>query len=213
METEPSKAEQLEQLAEKARLCTACPLAQTRTNVVFGEGNPEAPLVFVGEGPGAQEDATGRPFVGRAGKLLDECLAENRMSRKHVYICNVVKCRACVVEGRSVQNRAPRPAEIAACARWLDPQLTIISPLVIVCLGAPSANTLIHSGFRMLAERGQWFTNGRYAPHMMAALHPAYILRQQGAAYEEARRSLVKDIEAARLRVIEARKAPKLTLF
>jgi len=213
MMQEPSKAEQLAALAEQAKNCTACPLAETRTNVVFGEGNPEAPLVFVGEGPGAQEDATGRPFVGRAGQLLDECLAACKLSRKHVYICNVVKCRACIREGRSVQNRAPRPAEIDACSRWLDPQLTIISPLVIVCLGAPSANTLIHSGFRMLAERGQWFSNSRYAPHIMAALHPAYILRQQGASFEEARRWLINDIEAARVRVVEARKAPKLTLF
>lgn len=213
MDSEQTKAEQLAAVANEARTCTACPLAETRTNVVFGEGNPEAPLVFVGEGPGAQEDATGRPFVGRAGKLLDECLAECRLSRKHVYICNVVKCRACIIEGRSVQNRAPRPAEIAACAKWLDAQLSIIAPLVIVCLGAPSANTLIHSGFRMLAERGQWFTDGRYAPYMMAALHPAYILRQQGAAYEEARRSLVRDIEAARVRVVELRNAPRMTLF
>ncbi len=206
-------ADQLAKLAERARACTACPLAETRTNVVFGDGNPESPLVFVGEGPGAQEDATGVPFVGRAGKLLDECLRENGMTRKHVYICNVVKCRACVVDGSSVQNRAPRPVEIAACSTWLEQQLALIRPLVIVCLGGPSASTLIHSGFRMLQECGKWFENSRFAPHIMAALHPAYVLRQAGPAFAEARGLLVADIGAARLKVIEARKAPKTTLF
>ena len=206
-------AEQLARVAEQNRSCTACPLAATRTNVVFGDGNPESPLVFVGEGPGAQEDATGVPFVGRAGKLLDECLRENGMSRKHVYICNIVKCRACIVNGSTVQNRAPRPAEITACSGWLEQQLTIIQPLVIVCLGGPSASTLIHSGFRMLQERGKWFTGCRFAPHVMAALHPAYVLRQAGPAFTEARSRLVSDIGAARLKVIEARKAPRTTLF
>ncbi|NUQ70753.1 MAG: uracil-DNA glycosylase [Chthonomonadales bacterium] len=208
-----SRGERLEALRQEALSCRACPLWETRTNVVFGEGNPDAPLVFVGEGPGAQEDATGRPFVGRAGKLLDECMAECGITRKHVYICNVVKCRACIREAGKVQNRAPRPAEVAACSRWLDQQLTIIQPLVIVCLGAPSANAMIHPGFRMLAERGQWFDTCRYAPHAIAALHPAYILRQQGQAFDETRRSLVNDIEAARKKVIEARRAPQRTLF
>lgn len=208
-----SVPELLDELAGRNRECTACPLAETRTNVVFGDGNPESPLVFVGEGPGAQEDATGVPFVGRAGKLLDECLAENGMTRKHVYICNIVKCRACIVDGPSVQNRAPRPVEIAACAPWLEQQLALIRPLVIVCLGGPSASTLIHSGFRMLQERGKWFNTCRFAPHAMAALHPAYVLRQAGQSFAEARGHLVNDIGAARLKVIEARKAPRPTLF
>jgi DNA polymerase len=208
-----TRSDRISALAQDARDCHDCPLAETRSNVVFGDGNPDAPLVFVGEGPGAQEDATGRPFVGRAGKLLDECLAECRLYRRHVYICNIVKCRACIVEGARVQNRAPRPAEIAACARWLDQQLIAIAPLVIVCLGAPSASALIHPSFRMLAERGKWFDACQYAPYVTAALHPAYILRQSGQAFDEARRSLVNDIEAARLKVIEARKAPRATLF
>jgi DNA polymerase len=210
---ETPAATRLTALAAECAQCSDCPLALSRTNVVFGEGNPEAPLVFVGEGPGAQEDATGRPFVGRAGKLLDECLLENGMTRKHVYICNTVKCRACVIEGTSVQNRPPRPAEIEACSRWLHAQLGILQPLVLVCLGAPAANSLIHSGFRMLQERGTWFTGCRFAPHATAALHPAFVLRQAGPAYEQARTSLVADIAAARLKVIEARKTPKQTLF
>ncbi|MBM3492744.1 MAG: uracil-DNA glycosylase [Armatimonadetes bacterium] len=207
------KGDRLTTLAAECATCADCPLAQTRTNVVFGEGNPEAPLVLVGEGPGAQEDATGRPFVGRAGKLLDECLIENGMTRKHVYICNTVKCRACVIEGASAQNRAPRPTEIAACSKWLTRQLDILQPLVLVCLGGPAANTLIHTGFRMLQERGQWFTDCRFAPHATAALHPAFVLRQAGPAFIEARANLVRDIGAARIKVIEARRTPRQTLF
>ena len=203
----------LAELAHEASVCTACDLSATRTKVVFGEGNPDAPLVFVGEGPGQHEDATGRPFVGRAGALLDECLRENGMSRKHVYICNIVKCRACIVEAGRVQNRAPRYDEVSACARWLEPQLTIIKPLVIVCLGSPSANALIHKNFRIMQERGQWFTTSPYCRAITAALHPAFILRQEGPAYESYRRLLVDDIAAARLKVIEAKKAPPKTLF
>jgi uracil-DNA glycosylase family protein len=208
-----SNALLLQEVAERAAVCTACELAETRNKVVFGEGNPDAPLVFVGEGPGQHEDATGRPFVGRAGALLDECLAENGIKRKHVYICNILKCRACVMEAGRMKNRPPRVDEIRACAPWLDRQLSIIKPMVIVCLGAPAANTLIHPNFRMTQERGQWFTTCRYARYAMAALHPAYILRQEGEAYESARRSLVEDIGAARRKVIEAKKEPPLTLF
>src|ERR1051326_8190867 len=108
--------DQLSELGKAASTCTACNLSDSRTNVVFGEGNPSAPLVFVGEGPGQQEDATGRPFVGRAGQFLDECLRECGMTRKHVYICNILKCRACVVDAGRVQNRQPRPDEIDACS-------------------------------------------------------------------------------------------------
>lgn len=205
--------EPLRLLAEQASRCTACRLSETRSNVVFGEGNPNAPLVFVGEGPGENEDATGRPFVGRAGVLLDECLRENGMTRKHIYICNIIKCRAAAFEGGRMQNRPPRIEEVEACSTWLNAQLSLIAPLVIVCLGAPAANALIHRNFKITQERGQWFTDCRFARYAMATLHPAYILRQQGEVYETARRQLVEDIGAARRKVIEARKEPPLTLF
>jgi uracil-DNA glycosylase family protein len=210
---EESNEVQLARVAEAASVCTACGLASSRTKVVFGEGNPNAPLVFVGEGPGQNEDATGRPFVGRAGILLDECLRENGMTRKHVYICNIIKCRACFTEGGRVKNRQPMQDEVDACYRWLDQQMSIIKPLVIVCLGSPAANTLIHRNFRIMQERGQWFTTCRYARYVTAALHPAFILRQEGEAYESTRRTLIQDIGAARLKVIEAKKEPPRTLF
>src|SRR5262249_28924778 len=189
--------------------CTKCDLALNRTQVVFGEGSAAAPLVFVGEGPGETEDATGRPFVGRAGKLLEEALRENGMLREHVYITNVVKCRPVAFEGGRARNRAPDAGEIAACDGWLRAQMNIIRPLVIVCLGAPSANLIIHKSFKITQERGRWFENSPYAPWAMATLHPAYVLRLHGDGYDAARRSLVADITAARQKVIELRRTAK----
>ncbi|HUV05861.1 MAG TPA: uracil-DNA glycosylase [Armatimonadota bacterium] len=208
----PDIEERMEELKAKALNCQACELCETRTNVVFGEGNPATPLVLIGEGPGANEDATGRPFVGRAGQLLDQALRENAITRQHVYICNILKCRASIVEGGSVRNRPPRLSEVNACLPWLQQQLEIMEPLVILCLGGPAANVIIHKDFKMTKERGIWFSTP-YARYAMAALHPAYILRQDGETFQAARASLVADIAAARQKVIEAKKEPKLSLF
>jgi uracil-DNA glycosylase family 4 len=200
-------------LAEKASVCTACDLSEKRTNVVFGEGNPNSPLVIVGEGPGETEDKTGRPFVGRAGVLLDECLRACGMLRRHVFITNIVRCRPTLVEGGRLKNRPPTAEEANTCiSLWLEPTLATIEPLVILCLGAPSANAIIHKGFKMMQERGKFFPT-RYARYAIAGLHPAYILRQEGEAFDAARALLVQDIEAARKKVIEAKKEPPATLF
>jgi uracil-DNA glycosylase family 4 len=212
-EAAEDKTAQMAQLREPALVCTKCDLSLTRTHVVFGEGNVEAPLVLVGEGPGETEDATGRPFVGRAGVLLDEVLRENGMNRGHVYICNVLKCRAANLENGRWMNRPPRVEETAACRGWLEAQLRIIRPLVIVCIGGPAAGLLIRPGFPITRERGRWFTDNPHAPWVMAALHPAYILRLSGEAYDTARRSLVEDIGSARRKVIEARKQKPAALF
>lgn len=211
-EERASVVEEIEALRQSAIVCERCELAKTRKNVVFGEGNPDSPLVIVGEGPGMNEDVTGRPFVGRAGALLDQVMKECGLTRKHVFICNVIKCRACITENNSTRNRPPRPAEIEACTPWLDQQLAIIRPLVILSLGAPSANFIIHRDFRMTQERGKFFET-KYARYAIAALHPAYILRQAGEAFEQARAFLAQDIMAARKKVIEAKKEPKTELF
>jgi DNA polymerase len=208
-----SKETRMARLREPALVCEKCGLAETRTHVVFGEGNVTSPLVLVGEGPGETEDATGRPFVGRAGVLLDEVLRENGMNRGHVYICNILKCRAANFENGRWLNRPPRVEEAAACRSWLDSQLEIVKPLVIVCIGGPAASGLIHPGFAITRERGHWFTDTRHAPWVMATLHPAYVLRLAGEAYQSARRLLVDDIGAARRKVIEARKQRPTTLF
>jgi DNA polymerase len=169
--------------------------------------------MLVGEGPGMNEDATGVPFVGRAGKLLDECLREAGMLRKHVYITNVVKCRATIEEMGRIKNRPPRVEEVGICVPlWLEKQFAIIQPAVILCLGAPAANAIIHRNFRMTQERGQWFES-KYAHHAMAALHPAYILRQEGDSYQMSRQHLVDDLAAARERAKQAKNEPRLTLF
>jgi DNA polymerase len=165
--------------------------------------------VFVGEGPGENEDATGRPFVGRAGKLLDEVLQRNGMNRAHVYISNVLKCRAANLERGRWLNRPPQPDEISSCQPWLEEQVGIIRPLVLVCIGAPAANTIIHKGFRIMSERGRWFTTSPYAGWCMAVFHPAYVLRLDGPAYDAAVETLVEDIGRARQKVVEVRRQIK----
>ena len=214
MPEETEKDTRIRALAEDASDCTRCDLWQGRTNVVFGDGNPNSPLVIIGEGPGETEDKTGRPFVGRSGQLLDEVLREAGMLRKHVYITNVVRCRPTLRgDNGRLQNRPPTAEEANACiTNWLEPTLTTIEPMVILCLGAPAASTVIKKGFKMMQERGKFFPT-KYARYAIAGLHPAYILRQQGEAYDQARESLIEDIKAARLKVIEAKKEPPTTLF
>ncbi len=179
-----------------ALACTACPLSERRRNVVFGEGNSSAPLVLVGEGPGETEDATGRPFVGRAGVLLDKALLDNDLTREDVYICNIVKCRACDwVDGKPF-NRAPTDEESLACRQWLVPQLGAIGPKVVLCVGGPSAKNLIRKDFKITAERGKYFRS-EFARCILATLHPAYILRQASASNDGGYALLVADIGRA----------------
>jgi len=210
---ESEKSRLILEMAQQASVCPACDLSETRTKVVFGDGNADSPLMLVGEGPGMNEDATGLPFVGRAGKLLDECLREAGMLRKHIYLTNVVKCRATLEEAGRIKNRPPRADEVGVCVPlWLEKQIAVIQPLVILCLGAPAANAIIHRNFKMTQERGQWFES-KYVGHAMAALHPAYILRQEGEAYDQARQTLIDDLMAARDKAKTAKAEPKTTLF
>jgi len=213
MNEETDKSTRIELLRADAADCTRCDLANGRTNVVFGVGNPNAPLVIIGEGPGENEDRTGEPFVGRAGILLDEVLRECKMLRKHVFITNVVRCRPTKMEAGRLQNRPPTTEEATACiTNWLVPTLETIQPLVILALGAPASSAVIHKGFKMTQERGT-FHESKYARYAIASWHPAYILRLQGEAFDAARAALVADMELARLKVIEARKEPPTRLF
>ncbi len=193
---EMDKSGRLAVLGGQAAGCTACVLSETRRTVVFGEGNAESPLVLIGEGPGEHEDASGRPFVGRAGACLDKALMAFGVNRRDVYICNIVKCRAFdTVDGRA-QNRPPMPEEVQACTRWLDSQLSIISPRVICCLGAPAAKLVIDRNFKISQMRGQFYPC-RWAPVATAALHPAYILRRMNEGYANAEQELREDLERA----------------
>jgi len=188
--------DQLLRLASEASTCVACNLSERRRNVVFGEGNPTSPLVLVGEGPGDKEDESGRPFVGKAGQLLDRALADNGLTREDVYICNTVKCRACDWSTGRPVNRAPFPEEVAACRRWLVPQLAAIAPRIILCVGAPSAKNLIKPMFKITQERGRYF-ECEFAKAAIATLHPAYILRQQSPTNDGGYSLLVADIAKA----------------
>ena len=155
--------------------CTRCKLHKHRHTIVFGDGNPKAELVFVGEGPGADEDAQGLPFVGRAGKLLTQMIEAMGLERKDVYICNVVKCRP-------PENRTPEDDEVSTCSPFLLRQLEVISPKVIVCLGAVAAKTLLRTNRGISQFRGQWldYRGGK----LMATYHPAYLLRNPNAKGE-----------------------------
>jgi len=155
--------------------CTRCKLHKGRNKLVFGDGSPTAKLVFVGEGPGADEDAQGLPFVGRAGKLLTQMIEAMGLQRKDVYICNVVKCRP-------PENRTPEPDEVQTCSPYLLRQIDVINPTVIVCLGAVAAKTLLQTTKGITHFRGQWLEwRGR---KLMATYHPAYLLRNPPAKAE-----------------------------
>ncbi len=155
--------------------CTRCKLHKARTQIVFGVGNPKAQLVFVGEGPGRDEDEQGEPFVGRAGKLLTQMIEAMSLRREDVYICNVVKCRP-------PENRLPEKDEIATCSPFLMRQLGVINPKVICCLGACSAQTLLETTQGISRFRGEWF-DFRGA-QLIATYHPAYLLRNPAAKSE-----------------------------
>ncbi len=159
---------EMEKLREQCLECTRCHLCETRTNVVFGVGPEDAKIMFIGEGPGENEDLQGEPFVGRAGKLLDDMLELIDLDRSKVYIANMVKCRP-------PKNRDPLPEEQNACAPWLSRQIELINPRVIVCLGRISAMRFIRPDFKITKEHGQWFEkDGR---QVMAIYHPAALLR------------------------------------
>jgi DNA polymerase len=164
---------ELEKIAAELRKCRACELGSSRTNTVPGEGNPHAQIVFVGEAPGADEDAQGRPFVGRAGQLLDNIIIAMGLKRSDVFICNVLKCRP-------PDNRDPRPDEIISCLPFLQRQLALIQPEIIVALGAHAAKTLLNTNLPIGQLRGKfhdYFIGTDKPVKLMPTYHPAYLLR------------------------------------
>ena len=169
--------------------CTRCELCAERTNLVFGVGNERAEVMLIGEGPGEQEDLQGVPFVGPAGKLLDNMLEMIDLDRSKVYIANIVKCRP-------PHNRDPKIDEQLACREWLARQIGLVDPKLIVCLGRISACALINESFRITREHGRWFdVDGR---RMMATYHPSALLRdvsKRPEAFSDLR-SLRKEIKA-----------------
>jgi DNA polymerase len=192
-------------LADAARVvdrCRKCTIGSTRTCSVFGEGSPTAALMCVGEGPGETEDRLGRPFVGRAGELLDKMLAAIDLAREDVFICNTVKCRPTLDNGKRLANRAPTPDEMHNCRPYLDQQIEIVRPRVILALGAPAAKSFMGEKFSITRERGRWFPGPLGIP-VIATFHPAYILRQTGGAMTEVKRLVYADLKAVRARLDE----------
>jgi len=175
----------LTELREIAAGCTACDLYKRGTQTVFGEGARDARVVFVGEQPGHEEDLAGRPFVGPAGRLLDRALVEAGIDRSTVYVTNVVKHFKWEPRGKRRIHAKPNASEIAACRPWLDAELAVIQPKVVVCLGATAAQALLGRQFRVSAERGRW-VKSPLAPRVLATVHPSSILR---APDDETRRA------------------------
>lgn len=161
----------LEKIREECSLCERCPLAKTRTNIVFGTGNEKAKLMFIGEAPGQQEDLSGTPFVGAAGQLLDKYLSAVGIPREDVYIANILKCRP-------PQNRDPKPEEEDACIGYLREQVKLIQPKLIVCLGRIAAMRLIKPDFKITREHGTFITRGAY--EICAVYHPSALLHDPG---------------------------------
>jgi uracil-DNA glycosylase family protein len=168
----------LETLREAAAGCRACPLWRTGTQTVFGEGDPGARVLFVGEQPGDQEDKAGRPFVGPAGRLLDEALELAGVDRSTAYVTNAVKHFKWEARGKRRIHAKPSWSEQTACRPWLESELAVVGPEVLVLLGATAAQTLLGRQFRVTKERGRWLESD-LAAHVTATIHPSAILRQR----------------------------------
>lgn len=177
--------------------CRKCVIGSLRRNTVYGEGDPCAALMVVGEGPGETEDKLGRPFVGRAGELLEKMLLAIDLPREDVYICNTVKCRPTLDEGGRLRNRAPDKLEMANCRPYLDEQIDIINPRVILALGAPAAKSFLGPNFVITKQRGAWY-EGPNGIALMVSFHPAYILRQTGGELTAVKRMVWTDLKMVR---------------
>ena len=196
----------IEQVRADASICCRCDLCYGRTCVVFGDGPAPAPLMIVGEGPGAKEDKAARPFVGRAGKLLGEILARAGLRREEVWITNTVRCRPTAPSDAGVKNRAPRADEIRACGLWMDQEYRFVSPLLVVCLGSVPAQALISRGFRIGQGRGDWH-EGRHGIPTTATYHPAYVLRLRGDDRDGIEAKMAQDFGVVAERLSEIRRA------
>ncbi|MFB3815165.1 MAG: UdgX family uracil-DNA binding protein [Terriglobales bacterium] len=167
----------LPKLIEAARVCRACDLYKRGTQTVLGEGRPGARIIFVGEQPGDKEDLAGRPFVGPAGVLLDKALAEAGIDRAGAYVTNVVKHFKWEPRGKRRIHKKPNSLEIAACRPWLDAEVALVRPHVVVCLGSTAAQALMGRNFKVTERRGELVSGAPLAPCMMATVHPSSILR------------------------------------
>ena len=197
-EVKKIKEDTLLKIREDIGDCTRCKLHKGRNKIVFGDGNPKARLVFVGEAPGADEDKQGIPFVGRAGKLLTQMIEAMGLQRQDVYICNVVKCRP-------PDNRKPEDDEVSTCSPYLLRQLDVIEPKVLVCLGAVAAQTLLATNRGISHFRGEWMD--WHGHKLMATYHPAYLLRNPAAKADVVGKDLQKVMAELGLQLLKKAKS------
>jgi DNA polymerase len=203
--TEAMMAEPLSlaQLRHEAASCTGCELYKNTTQTVFGEGPAEARVMFVGEQPGDSEDKKGHPFVGPAGRLLDEALAEAGIARNDVYVTNVVKHFKWEPRGKRRIHQKPNAREIAACRPWLDRELVAVRPEVIVCLGSTAAQALLGKSFRVTKERGKPVPSP-LARHVIATVHPSAVLRAPDETRSQEIKAFIADLkEVAKLLAVK----------
>ena len=184
----------LTELRKAAAACTACDLHKSGTQTVFGEGSEGAEAMFVGEQAGDQEDKTGKPFVGPAGQLFDQALEDAGIDRQAVYVTNVVKHFKWVARGRRRIHQKPNAAEVAACRPWLEAELAVVKPRVLVCLGATAAQALLGREFRVTRERGRPVESD-LAENVLATVHPSSILRADPADRERQHDAFVNDLK------------------
>ena len=188
----------IERLANEAAGCRACDLWRNATRTVFGEGPADAQLMLVGEQPGDREDLAGQPFVGPAGRVLDDALAAAGIDRDRVYVTNAVKHFKWRARGKRRIHDKPNRAEVAACRPWLDGELAIVKPRVLVLLGATAAQALLGAAFRVTRERGRPIGGTEFAEHVLATVHPSAIVRIRDRDERvEAERGLASDLRTA----------------
>ena len=181
-----------------AAACRACPLWEGATQVVFGEGPADAEVMLVGEGPGEVEDRTGRPFVGPAGQLLDQALSEAGLARDRIYVTNMVKHFKWVPQGSRRAPKKPSAEEVHACRPWLETELRLVRPRVLVFLGATAAQAMLGADFRVSRQRGQRIEGSPLAPFVLATVHPSSILRTPDEpSRRHAYKSFVADLAVA----------------
>jgi uracil-DNA glycosylase len=194
---QPPDTSDLAEVGAAAQKCTACHLYERATQTVFGEGPKGAPMMLVGEQPGDYEDVAGKPFVGPAGKIMDQALEEAGIDRKEVYVTNAVKHFKWEPRGKRRIHQKPNSREIAACRPWLEAELHLVKPKLLVCLGATAAQTIFGPSFRVTRERGKVLSS-KLAPRVLATVHPSSLLRQPD---EESRqreyKRFVSDLRAA----------------
>jgi uracil-DNA glycosylase len=207
LEERAARERSLERAAAAVAACRMCEIGNVRQNSVYGEGDPCAALMIVGEGPGETEDKLGRPFVGRAGELLEKMLGAIGFSREDAFICNTVKCRPTAFENGRLRNRPPDPQEMRNCRPYLDEQIDLIRPRVILALGAPAARSFLGAQFSITRQRGQWFEGPAGIP-LIATFHPAYLLRMTGGELNAVKRLVWEDLKQVRDKLAQPPLAP-----